>query len=918
LDSVGPEILAGLRRWFTCGELVKLADRYEPFCKFLLRLIDPPKYAQLQAEAGNRLSAAKVLKALGLVNNKAMSAFESCSWDKFPPPDVQGKPDFLEHVARTYVFRNVDDHQAPVLSQREKAQVAESICVFLVWCAIKFDKEIARGLTRARFSSYLEKVRDRFAAIGASSLALITETRSPKEYRLLDPISPVPETTTIGSPGDATSLPDTNRAMVIEAEPGAGKTTTLKFLAWKQSGDLLAEPPRATQVPVYIELKLLPPRRQSLQDAVQQELNHGAQHAQTIPWDSLLLLLDGLNEIGPQSQTNLKAEIRDLLSKNQQLRLVAAGRPNSFSGEFQAAVVVLRRLNDKQLITLFRNALHDDGKAATLFASVRANASFSSWARIPLNAALIAGLAQREGAEALANQATAVRRFIRQFLSREGIQSPPQTLQLKKERLLSFLAFETKSAGHSAFTKTKTLSILAAAKAKLGATTLDLPEFLHEALNNHLIQESGGELLQFAHEVYHDYLAASELETREHTQPGLGAEFATAHFAEPHWQECIRLYAGLTGCAAELIQRGAEKNPTLAWLLLREAPTQDPRLSEMVALAAYSALEGDLRLSGNPALAGACIPVLADLGRADLLEQAIIRQQRVLEPKGMWKLSDQERQAEGKKIQEALVPIGYGLLSVLRLGSLEQNAGEEGRFCEASRAAIRALKQIKAARALVVILASWTGKTFVPSSLIPAAILEALIDLGVDSVLDNEVERHNQALTDWLARASEAGLHRAWPAYGRALRLANRGYVVGIDYEPEKALHWLRKAHEAGISPGSLELALLLLDEPTLAADPLEGQNLINLLASIGDKDAIYEIADRLCAKGNPEDEAKGFELFLTLANDGHYMAWHRIAGYRSSWFVFEPEIRMDLPPWAVPFKDRIDATMKQKPPRGT
>jgi hypothetical protein len=70
--------------------------------------------------------------------------------------------------------------------------------------------------------------------------------------------------------------------------------------------------------------------------------------------------------------------------------------------------------------------------------------------------------------------------------------------------------------------------------------------------------------------------------------------------------------------------------------------------------------------------------------------------------------------------------------------------------------------------------------------------------------------------------------------------------------------------------------------------------------------------------KGNPEDEAKGFELFLTLANDGHYMAWHRIAGYRSSWFVFEPEIRMDLPPWAVPFKDRIDATMKQKPPRGT
>ena len=30
LDAVGEEIFAGLRRWFHDGELVKLADRYEP------------------------------------------------------------------------------------------------------------------------------------------------------------------------------------------------------------------------------------------------------------------------------------------------------------------------------------------------------------------------------------------------------------------------------------------------------------------------------------------------------------------------------------------------------------------------------------------------------------------------------------------------------------------------------------------------------------------------------------------------------------------------------------------------------------------------------------------------------------------------------------------------------------------------
>ncbi len=910
LDSVGPEIVAGLRRWFNGGELVKLADRYEPFCKFLLRLIDPSKYAQLQTEAGNRLSAAKVLKGLGLVNNKAMSVFESCSWEKFPPPDVQGKPDFLEHVARTYIFRNVDDHQARVLSQREKAQVAESICVFLVWCAIKFDKEISRALTRARFASYLEQLRHRFADIGARSVALITETRSPKEYRFLDPLSPVPETTTIGASADAASLPNTHRTTVIEAEPGAGKTTTLKFLAWKQSEDLLAQPPRAAQVPVYIELKLLPPRRQSIQDAVQQELNPEGQQALPIPWDSLLLLLDGLNEVDPQVQTNLKAEISYLLSKNQKMRLVVAGRPNSFSGEFQAAVVVLRRLNDQQLITLFRSALNDDAKAEALLDSIRANTSLSSWARTPFNAGLIASLARREGVDVLANQALAIRHFIRQFLSREVIQSPPQTLQLKKERLLSFLAFETKSAGQLAFTKTKTLSILAAAKARLGATTLDVLEFVHETIHNHLIQESGGELLQFAHEVYHDYFAASEFETREHAQPGLGTEFAIAHFAEPQWQECIRLYAGLTGCAAELIQRGADKNPALAWLLLRDAPTEDPKLIEIVALTAYSTLEGDLRLSGNSALAGACIPLLADLGRADLLEQAVIRQQRVLKPKNMWKLSEQERQAEQKKIQKALVPLGQGLLSVLRLGALEQAAGKEGRFREASHAAIRALKQIKAAHVLVLILAHCPGKMFTPTSLIPAVILDALIDLGVESVLEAELEKPNQVFLEWLESAAEAGHEPAWHAYGRALRLA---YELGFDYQRAKALPWLRKAHGVGSQAASLDLALLLLDEPQLGT-PLEGQTLINSLAAKGNQDATYAIAERQCSQNEPGAQRKGLETLLALAEQGFDKAKRKFHAYRVDWLVLDPQPHFELPSWAAPLKDRIDSVLKQPP----
>lgn len=238
LDSVGVEIVAGLQRWFKKGGLVKLVDRYEPFCKFVLKAIDPAKFGQLQKEAANRLSAAKLLKALGLVNNKELSAFESCAWELFPPAAVVGQPNFLEHVARTYVFRNADDHQARVLNQRQKAVIAESFCVFLVSSVLRFDTEIRRVLTTAKFTDHLLNVRQRFEAVGRGFIELTTETRSAQEFRLLDPLATSPEAASSSEQTDASKIAEMNRVTVIEAEPGAGKTTTLQFLAWQQASAL--------------------------------------------------------------------------------------------------------------------------------------------------------------------------------------------------------------------------------------------------------------------------------------------------------------------------------------------------------------------------------------------------------------------------------------------------------------------------------------------------------------------------------------------------------------------------------------------------------------------------------------------------------------------------------------------------------
>jgi TPR repeat protein len=909
LDAIGDEVIAGLDRWFNAGELVKLVDRYEPFCKFLLQIIDSRRLAQLEAEAGNRLSAAKVIKALGLVTNKAFSAFESCDWKQFPPADVIGKPHFLEHIARTYIFRNVDDHKASVRSHRENAQIAESFCVFLVWSVIKFNEQIAVALMTARFSDYLQMLRRKFATVARNYVELTTEARLLEEFRFLDPLSVSPEAEVSSDNIVASKLSEKSRVAVIEAEPGAGKTTTLQFLAWKQADALFSGKATSSHIPVYVELKLLSHHRQTLETAVDHTIKSANRGAGAPPWDSLLLLVDGVNEVSQQLQTQFKAELRDLLSRFPKLQLVLAGRPNSFHGEFDALTVVLQRLTDKQLAELFSTALEDNDKAAMLLVSVQQSRLLRAWARTPLHAAMVAGVAKQDGIDALTSHSTTVRRFLRGFLKREVAQVPGQTRLLTKERLLARLALETKSSGQLAFDKVSALSILAKASAQIGATRLDLPKFIQEVIENHLLQEADDEAMKFSHELYHDYFAASELETRERIKPGAGVEFALAHFREVHWSECIRLFAGAAKSHSILIKRGAEKSPFLAWHLLRDAGDEAPDLVECITDEAYCALSAALESAGQATIAGACILVLADLGRTDLLEQAISKQGLVFEPKDLWKLTEEQEKDAREKQKQVVVPLANGLLLLIRSGIMEQQANREDRFCQAARSAIRGLERIRAARALLALLSIQSGSsTFEESALVPGAVLKALMNLGPEAVLDEEDALLNKSFAEWLRRASEAGVSEAWRVYGRLLRLVRDLEIaeMGLTFDGEAALKWLRKSHEAGDKKGSLELALLLVEAPDLSQEAGEGERMLSQLAQVDD-DARYELGLRvLKGDGLLKNEAEGFEHLLSAAESGHVASLMEVQKLIPGWFVPGGQPQVALPVWVKPHWNRL------------
>ena len=135
------------------------------------------------------------------------------------------------------------------------------------------------------------------ADIGARYVELLAEAGAAEEYRFLDPLASVPDAPPAADTVEASKLSDDSRVTVIEAEPGVGKTTTLQILAWRHADKLLSGGNSGCRIPVYLRLKLLAHWKRTIEGAVRHELMSPDGTMGTVPWDSILLLLDGLNEV---------------------------------------------------------------------------------------------------------------------------------------------------------------------------------------------------------------------------------------------------------------------------------------------------------------------------------------------------------------------------------------------------------------------------------------------------------------------------------------------------------------------------------------------------------------------------------------------------------------------------------------------
>ncbi len=357
------------------------------------------------------------------------------------------------------------------------------------------------------------------------------------------------------------------RKFVLLGEPGSGKTTTLRRLALEAARSRLAG---TSQAPLPLLLSL--PQWVSEPDPVsfvRSQWPFETDVTLAISTGQVILLFDGLNEMGRDGPIKSKQLKEWLASAHGPQRFVATCRKRDYAGQLDLGLdeVILQEMDDAH-IQLFSAAYLQDAATGFLECVLTPNTSPRSLRSLARNPYLLTCL---------------------MVLYEDTGQSLPRNLGLVFHRLAQFLwsrEFKRQTRGWLPFDETQArLADLAFAMIEEDCPTsvprsyvlnrLDiagLGEGLLNAARSATILESDGNEIRFSHQLMQEYFAAVrfgqvDVDTRIKQQ-----EFRTGDRFSPgywgpiagKWDEVVMAACGLNSDADQLISAIAQKNVFLA------------------------------------------------------------------------------------------------------------------------------------------------------------------------------------------------------------------------------------------------------------------------------------------------------------------------------------------------------------------
>lgn len=398
------------------------------------------------------------------------------------------------------------------------------------------------------------------------------------------------------------AMADYRRLMVI-GEPGSGKSVLLKYLAWAYGSgqlDTLADRPTVVLLELY-RLSDGTLNRDKLLEKVVEAFDRNqfpkAKNLveQGLERGTLMLLLDGLDEVNSDVRSHVVGVIRDLLKTYSRCRVVITCRTAVYDNEFSD--IVDRRLEvveftDQQMRRFLKawepEMIAADKSVNQMMAALQERPLILKLARNPLLLTLVAYLYVEPSFVLPHSRAEFYKESTALLLDQRNYKGDDEYKYNsypadKKRRVLQHLALYTQD--HSTDLKDRRSLAAEVVREEIRAIlpTLDIDAkearpLLKEITDRSglLMEIDGGERYLFPHLTLQEYFAAAALKDRDR-------DLIQRFEADPvAWREVVKLGCSLANDSTDLVSAVYKRDPITGLECLAEASQVEPALANQI------------------------------------------------------------------------------------------------------------------------------------------------------------------------------------------------------------------------------------------------------------------------------------------------------------------------------------------------
>lgn len=463
----------------------------EPLCKKVLFLLKKREYDFLTADSSAGLGA--FLKSLHIQykNEHSSNIGERC-------------------LAEIYKLRNLEFHECVDWTDLEchaKTVKAYAACLWVIKCKKAALLNFFNKTSLMSYLPYAHNIMKEYQKTAEQIILLNAEENMNLHIASKQG----------GRRGTVLSLMkneiEENR-MILWGVAGAGKTTTLRYLAYKDAADFVKNG-GAGKLPVLISLGMTTKEDNSIKDYIKTELKVDDDTLENLlETEVLVLYFDGFNEIPYTERQTLKKkrrmELTEMIRNYPDTFMIFTDRPDD-GEEFQSVPVFdLLPMDDAQIEEFINKHIREEEDRKLLRETIEKDKNLKELVKRPFILNMLIAIAPNIKNIHL-REHVIIEEFLKQLFRREVHEKWDEELDVKKmELLLRRIAYESfeKTQANSGMSEEEIIAIMNHCQ-KDYKFDYDNLYALKTLVHLGILDKRGGSYV-FAHEMYKDYYFSLE------------------------------------------------------------------------------------------------------------------------------------------------------------------------------------------------------------------------------------------------------------------------------------------------------------------------------------------------------------------------------------------------------------------------